>query len=210
MDLVFEGKKQGDYHTEMNSTVFLEWFERLCMALNEPSCIVLDNASYHNTRTDDTISPTSSAKKAELQAWLTERDIAFDLVMTKAELYEIVKRNKPAIVYKSDEIAWKWGHTVLRTPVRQCELNPIELIWARVKYHIAKNNTTFRLGDVKRLVYEAFDSVTPDLWKKCCQRVIDIENQYRATENIIDNIPPVIIDLNSDEEDQIESDSEQS
>jgi hypothetical protein len=45
---------------------------------------------------------------------------------------------------------------VLRTPVRHCELNPIELIWAQVKGFVAKNNTTFRLKDVKELTYAAF------------------------------------------------------
>jgi hypothetical protein len=43
------------------------------------------------------------------------------------------------------------GHEVIRTPVRHYELNPIELIWAQVKGFVAKNNTTFRLKDVKEL-----------------------------------------------------------
>jgi transposase len=41
--------KDGDYHQEMNSFVFLEWFENQLMpAMNNPSLVVLDNASYHN------------------------------------------------------------------------------------------------------------------------------------------------------------------
>jgi hypothetical protein len=40
--------KDGDYHQEMNSVVFLEWFENQLMpALKNPSLVVLDNASYH-------------------------------------------------------------------------------------------------------------------------------------------------------------------
>jgi hypothetical protein len=38
-------------------------------------------------------------------------------------------------------------HEVLRTLVRQCELNPIELILVQVKGFVAKNNTTFRLKE---------------------------------------------------------------
>ena len=124
-------------------------------------------------------------------------------MLTKAELYQLVKRHKPDIIYKTNEIAWSWGHTVLRTPVRQCELNPIELIWARVKYHIATHNTTFRLADVNQLVHGAFDNVSPDIWKKCVDKVIAIEEEYKAAEHIIDNIPPVIIDFASDEEDEM-------
>jgi transposase len=38
----------------MNSVVFLEWFENQLMpALKNPSLDVLDNASYHNVKTED-------------------------------------------------------------------------------------------------------------------------------------------------------------
>jgi hypothetical protein len=55
-DLVFLAKsKDGDYNQEMNSFVFLEWFENQLMpALKNPSFVVLDNASYHNVKTEDT------------------------------------------------------------------------------------------------------------------------------------------------------------
>ena len=51
-DLVFLAKsKDGDYHQEMNSVVFLEWFENQLMpALKNLSLVVLDNASYHNVK----------------------------------------------------------------------------------------------------------------------------------------------------------------
>jgi hypothetical protein len=56
-DLVFLAKsKDGDYHQEMNSFVFLEWFENQLMpAVKNPSLVVLDNASYHNAKTEDTV-----------------------------------------------------------------------------------------------------------------------------------------------------------
>ena len=58
-DLVFLAKsKDHDYHQEMNSVVFLEWFENQLMpALKNPSLVVLDNASYHNIKTEDTMCP---------------------------------------------------------------------------------------------------------------------------------------------------------
>ena len=51
-------------------------------------------------------------------------------------------------------------------PVRHCELNPKELIWAQVKGFVAKNNTTFRLKDAKELTYAAFGKNTNDVWTK--------------------------------------------
>jgi hypothetical protein len=45
----------------MNSVVFLEWFENQLMpALKNPSLVVLDNASYHNVKTEDTVCPNFS------------------------------------------------------------------------------------------------------------------------------------------------------
>jgi transposase len=56
--------KDGDYHQEMNSFVFLEWFENQLMpALKNPSLVVLDNASYHNVKTEDTVCPNLVRKK---------------------------------------------------------------------------------------------------------------------------------------------------
>jgi transposase len=49
----------------MNSFVFLEWFEnQLMSALKNPSLVVLDNASYHNVTTEDTVYPNFSQKKS--------------------------------------------------------------------------------------------------------------------------------------------------
>ncbi|XP_031338724.1 uncharacterized protein LOC116182006 [Photinus pyralis] len=64
--LVFASKSTGDYHGEMNRENFLHWFEKqLLVNLEEPSVIVLDNASYHNTLL--TQNPNNSWRKADFQ-----------------------------------------------------------------------------------------------------------------------------------------------
>ena len=88
----------------------------------------------------------------------------------------LVRKNmftKTPVVYKTDKIANLHCHEVIRTPVRHCELNPIKLIWAQVKGFVAKNNTTFRLKDVKELTYAAFG--TKDVWIKAEEHVVKIE-----------------------------------
>ena len=103
-ELVFQGihDDKGDYHTEMNTSLFMNWFENdLLLSLKEPSCIVLDNASYHNALTDETKTPNMNVKKAELQAWLKKKKIPFSPVLMKPELYQLVKCHKPAKVYWS-------------------------------------------------------------------------------------------------------------
>ena len=66
-----------------------------------------------------------------------------------------------------------------------CELNPIELIWAQVKDFVAKNITTFRLKDAKELTYAAFGKITKDVWTKAEEHVVKIEKEY-CKENCID------------------------
>ena len=199
-------KSDGDYHGEMNSKVFLEWFEKLCQKLPRPSAIVLDNASYHNTKSDGCKCPTMSSRKAVLQKFLSDQNVAFEPKMTKPELYVLVKQHKPPVVYKTDVIAQAHDHVVLRTPPRMCELNPIELIWAKLKMLVAERNTTFKLKDVQQHVHDVMSEIDASDWSKTCGHVIKIEREYRQVEGIIDEHPPVIINLESDNSDVSDSD----
>ena len=66
---------------------------------------------------------------------------------------------------------------------------------------MAKNNTTFRLKDVKELTYAAFVKITKDVWTKA-EHVVKIEKEY-CKENCIDKsvIEPIIIDFCNDDSD---------
>ena len=88
-DLVFLAKlKDGDYHQEMNSVVFLGWLDNQLMpALKNLSLIVLDNAIYHNVKTEDTVCPNFQ-KKAVLQNYLTQHHIPFSATDTNKVLYK--------------------------------------------------------------------------------------------------------------------------
>lgn len=66
------------------------------------------------------------------------------------------------------------GHTVVRLPPYHCDLNPIELIWAQKK--VAASNIGSR--DVKQLTEEAFNNITVENWKNCCELVKKIEKDY--------------------------------
>ena len=67
---------------------------------------------------------------------------------------------------------------------------------------MAKNNTTFRLKDVKEVTYTAFGKITKDVWTKAEEHVVKIEKEYWK-ENCIDRsvIEPIIIDLCDDDSD---------
>jgi hypothetical protein len=81
-------------------------------------------------------------------------------------------------------------------------LNPIELIWAQVKGFVAENNTTFRLKDVKELVYWGFDRIKKEVWAKAEDHVLKIEKEYCIDRG---EIPPIIIDFDDDESSDEES-----
>ena len=88
-------------------------------------------------------------------------------------------------------------------------MNPIKLIWAQVKGFVAENNTTFRLKDVKELVYGGGGGIgrfTKEVWAKAEDHVLKIEKGY-GKENCIDRseIPPIIIDFDDDESSDEES-----
>ena len=87
-------------------------------------------------------------------------------------------------------------------------MNPIDLIiWAQGKGFVAKNNTNFRLKDVKELVYGGgLGRITKEVWAKAEDHVLKIEKEY-GKENCIDRseIPPIIIDFDDDESSDEES-----
>ena len=191
----------------MCTKVFLEWFRRLLDVLDRPSVIVVDNASYHNAVTDESKSPTMKDRKAVMQRWLSSHNIAFEARMTKVELYQVIKDNKPPVIYQTDVMAHAAGHMVLRTPPRQCQLNAIELIWARVKCQVAKQNTSMKLKDVKELTHAAIAQVSQADWHKVVQHTIKVEQNHWEIDGLTELIEPVIIQMDSDDSDD-DSDSD--
>ena len=58
------------------------------------------------------------------------------------------------------------------------DLNAIELIWAKVKGHVAKQNLTFKTTDMKQYIEDGIRSVTGEHWSNCCAHVLNIEKTY--------------------------------
>lgn len=79
-----------DYHGEMNQDNFLRWFEyQLLVNLEEPSTIILDNASYHSTILNKV--PTTASKKADIQEWLSRNNIHYENTFLKTQLLGLVQ-----------------------------------------------------------------------------------------------------------------------
>ncbi|XP_072949967.1 uncharacterized protein [Epargyreus clarus] len=185
-DLIFESKKgEGDYHREMNSKVFEEWFSRTLEKLEPNSIIVMDNAPYHSRRLERV--PSMNWLKKDIQSWLTEKGISFQAEMIKALDLVTPEREKYS-AFVCDTMAKQHNIEVLRLPPYHCELNPIELIWGQVKGHVAEKNKTFKIIDLKKILSEAIKSITSAAWQQCVNHVIKEEKKMAELDGISDNV----------------------
>ncbi|CAC5403600.1 unnamed protein product [Mytilus coruscus] len=133
--LIFESKtNSSDYHDEMNSEHFTEWFrDTLIPRLSPQSIVVMDNAPYHSHLDPDSRAPTTGANKPDISAWLDKNNVHYDTKLKKTGLLDLVNQHKPQKKYVIDELAKAHGHVVLRLPPYHCELNPIEMVWSDLK-----------------------------------------------------------------------------
>ncbi|XP_022832284.1 uncharacterized protein LOC111364283 [Spodoptera litura] len=204
--MIFEAKKNcADYHDEMNAICFEEWFAGVLPKLRPNSIVVMDNAPYHSRKLET--APKMSWKKAAIQDWLLNKNINYEPDMVKATLLELVPHNECFNKYAVDEMAAQHGITVLRLPPYHCELNPIELIWAQVKGHVAQNNKTFKLTDVRNLFQEGIQKITATEWSKCISHVVKEEEKMSRLDILIDNITDTFI-INVTESDSDSDDSD--
>lgn len=212
--LLFSSKKTVDYHEEMTADKFKQWFmHSLIPNIKKNSVIVFDNASYHSVQINR--APTCSSRKSDILDWLEKNGIrTFSQDMKKVELLEIVKQNKSRLItYAIDEIAEQYGHKVLRLPPYHCHFNPIELVWAQVKAHVADNNKTFKLKDVEVLVRNSLDIITPAKWKSVVGHTWRILNEAWDREGMLEQrVEELIIRLgdadSSSEEEEEEEETE--
>lgn len=209
---VFVGKKNtNDYHDEMNGEHFEDWWTtKLLPNLQPATVIVMDNAPYHTVMTDETRSPSTKAKKAELQEWLTAHQVPYEDNMIKAELWQLIRMHKPRPVYRVDELATAQGFEVLRLPPYHCDLNPIELIWARVKNRVAKYNTTFKLADVKRLTEDSLRVLNAHDWQEVIRHTQAVADRYWQVDALQDEeAAELVIVLGEDSSEDSSADDEE-
>lgn len=184
--LVYRSKSaSADYHHDMNRDNFTKWItEKLIPNLTKPSLIVMDNASYHSVQLNKP--PTQANRIADIKEWLRTNNIQYSEQWRKCQLLEAVKCNKSAPIYEIDEILKSHGHEVLRLPPYHCTLNPIEMIWGIMKQKVAEKNVNRNASDIKSLVEEAFSQIDADEWRKCCQHVLKIENDFIKQDRLIE------------------------
>ena len=125
--------------------------------LHQPSIIIMDNASYHKGYLDQY--PKSNAKKAEFVAFCTAKNIDFDRRDTRPILRDKIRAYKKTQKMACELIAEEHGHKVLFTPPYHSDLQPIELLWAKLKGNIGrKYDTDTTMAVLKERLDEEFTS----------------------------------------------------
>ncbi|XP_029054466.2 uncharacterized protein LOC114881771 [Osmia bicornis bicornis] len=184
--LCFESKKNlEDYHAEMNGETFFAWFQRFLPMLKDGAVIVMDNAPYHSIKVEKF--PTMGWKKNDIIAWLVGKGEQVEPQYVKAQLLQLSYKYR-RYEYVIDEYAKQHGHTVVRLPPYHCELNPIELAWAKIKDYVRARNTTYKLSDVEKLVHEAVENVTAESWKNFIRHTTTEENRFVEIDHVTDTI----------------------
>lgn len=194
----------ADSHDEMNGNIFENWFENKLLANLPPRkcAIVLDNAAYHS-RLKFRV-PTTATKKDEIINFMKDNNLVIpNPVPIKAVLLQTIKEANIQKKFVIDEIAKNHGHEVLRLPPYHCTLNPIELVWARLKTSVRRNNVTPSMtNSVCSVLRQCIDGIDATLWGKCVQHTIKIERLYSMQDLENDNRQFVINVGGSDSEDE--------
>lgn len=202
-ELLYKNTKKvsANFDSVMNADIFKQWFKNMLIMLNEPSVIVMDNASYHSMEINK--APSINTKKEIIQDWLTEKNISFSPVETKIELFEKVKANKnKERVYELDEEAIKVGHEIVRLPPFYGQYNPIELAWAQIKEEVVSKNHTFKTADVEKLTNEAIQNVTTEDWSRYVEHAEKLQKEDMEKELVREvQMERIIMTINPDNDD---------
>jgi len=178
-------RKTGDYHGQMNQTMFAKWFEeKLLPNIPARSLIIMDNAAYHNVLSPVS-APTPSCKKEKIRSWLDKNNFPVKEDCLKAELVDILAKVGPQPTYALDEIANKQEHEVLRTPPYHPELQPIETCWGIVKNEIARN-CDFTMNNLIQQLESAFDKVSAKTCAGLIRKIRDIEDAFWRNDAALD------------------------
>lgn len=185
----------------------------MLLSLEEPSIIFIDNAPYHSRQIDKM--PTQANKKQEIINWLRDKGENVDDSMLKIELLKILKNKKKPKRYVIDEMAAEYGHIILRIPPYHCQYNAIEFIWAQVKGHAARCNTSppFTANKTLKLLENACTHVTTENWASVVEKTKKVITSDWDREITFDNLctQELIINITEDSSsDQSSSNGESS
>ncbi|CAG7827108.1 unnamed protein product [Allacma fusca] len=207
---------KADYHENVHGENYYKWFQKLMNTLDGKGShlIVIDNAPYHSVST----APRLGSRKDVLLSYLIQQKAAGKNLpqlenLRRFELESLVKKLKSETPqYRVDALAREYGHKIVRLPPYNCDLNPIELVWADVKRKLREQNTDQNIqANVIRAksVLQTYDAAS---WRSHIQHVKKLEETYwhgdLEFETALDNHPELeVLALEDDEIDGSDDES---
>lgn len=202
------GEETGDYH---NKIKYKNWIQaQLIPNIPKNSVVVVDSTPYYNKQED--AAPTSNSTKSEMESWLLDKNIQFNPEMLKPELYTLICLHKETYKrYVIDHILAEHNHTVLRFPPYHADLNPIEMAWKAIKTNVTGKNNKWKIDNFIKFVAKKINGISTQEFSSVCKYVRGIEDQYRKSDVIIDDLTEnytIRVDDNESDSDVIDSDSD--
>jgi transposase len=155
---------------------------------------MMDNAAYHLVYAEHVPRP-SKLKKAELIEYLqskgqpivNEEGRPLTALLLRAKVKEYIEKNEVSAVI---ELAKKGNHKILFTPPYHSDLQPIELLWAKIKGNVARLYSNGRtIEELKEQLDAEFKSASLPTEQASASIQGMIENTARLTKKFWDAIP---------------------
>ncbi|KAF8357813.1 hypothetical protein PRIPAC_92808 [Pristionchus pacificus] len=209
----------GDYHAEMNAEEFESYIETVFITLrdeaqreNKTPVLQMDNAKYHSRVRDKM--PCQNDRKEVMAKWFKDHNMQCLDSWKKKEMIGALKQldRRDYNVYIVDEMAKKYGITLVRTPPYMAEYAPIEYGWSSMKKAMADVIDTTDDGGVIRTKLidwmNNFSAKTSSQYMEKCKRVeesrieeggIDYDPRALTVEEIVDEAEAQLDDDDVDE-----------
>jgi len=92
--------------------------------------------------------------------------------------------NRPTPRYLVQDLAARFGVTILISTVAHPEINPIEMAWGTVKMSLKWANVTFSVATVRSMAEVEFVKITGEVWALYDDHSIKAETYYRAVDAV--------------------------
>jgi len=212
-EVLEDGQDDSDYHNTMTGLKFVAWLRNrllptfAAMYTGKKMFLVLDNASYHRPRDESWISASKAKSKHDLAHLLIDLGVS---QLTTAKDQRIITAERFATKVsdggpsKEDLLGAveKWleehpghnrtvveqlmrdaNHSLIYTPPFCPEVQPIELLWAKVKRYVAARSTHNRsLTEAREQTEQGFEQITKMFCNSIVKHCHDWIDQFLLTD----------------------------
>jgi transposase len=130
--------------------------------------------------------PTLAQKKEAIQEWLQRNNINYEEEMTKTELLQLVRIQRPPPEYVIDSTFQEHGHETIRLPPYNCDLNAIEFIWNIIRTKVAHKNVGQSAADIQNLITQVIENINVEDWKSAISNVKKIEADCWTRDHLLE------------------------